>query len=42
MPCRLYLDEDSSDADLVFALRSRRVDVVTVLEAGLREVSDEA
>lgn len=41
MPCRLYLDEDSSDTDLVFALRSRHVDVVTALEAGLKEVPDE-
>ena len=24
--CRLYFDEDASDADLVFALRSRQVD----------------
>ncbi len=37
----LYLDEDSSDGDLVDALRSRRVDVITVSEAGLAEQSDE-
>jgi hypothetical protein len=40
-PCRLYLDEDASDADLVFALRSRQVDVVTTIEARLKETSDE-
>jgi hypothetical protein len=37
-PCRLYIDEDASDADLVAALRNRHVDVVTTWEAGLREV----
>jgi hypothetical protein len=40
-PCRLYIDEDASDADLVTALRSRHVDVITTWDAGLREATDE-
>jgi len=39
---RLYVDEDASDADLVAALRSRHVDVVTAVDAGLKEATDEA
>jgi len=38
--CRLYLDEDASDTDLVFALRSRHVDIVTTAEVGLKEATD--
>lgn len=34
-PIRLYLDEDSMRTGLVRALRSRRVDVVTAMEAQL-------
>ncbi len=41
MTVRLYLDEDSSDADLLKALRLRAVDVVSTAEAGMREQSDE-
>lgn len=41
-PCRLYIDEDASDADLVAALRNRHVDVVTTSETDLREATDEA
>lgn len=42
MPCRLYLDEDTSATNLLLALRSRKVDVVTTLDAGFKEASDEA
>jgi hypothetical protein len=38
---KIYFDEDAMDTDLVAALRSRDVDVVTVLEAGLVGKSDE-
>ncbi len=41
MTLRLYLDEDSMDQDLVRALRARGVDVVTALEAGMIERSDD-
>ena len=41
-PIRLYLDEDSMRGALVGALRARGVDVVTALEAGMTERSDEA
>jgi hypothetical protein len=39
---RLYLDEDSSDTDLLKALRLRGADVLSALEAGMRNESDEA
>ncbi len=35
MKIRLYLDEDTMDADLVRALRIRGVDVTTALEQGM-------
>jgi hypothetical protein len=38
---RLYFDEDSMDHALVLALQARGVDVVTALEAGMGEQSDE-
>lgn len=40
-PIKLYLDEDALDRDLVKALRSRSVDVLTAQEAGLQAASDE-
>ncbi len=36
----LYLDEDSMDLDLVEALRSRAVDVITAADAGMLGYSD--
>jgi len=39
---RLYIDEDSMSHALVRALRSRNVDVVTALEAGMIEREDRA
>ena len=41
MTLRLYLDEDSSDADLLKALRLRGIDVVAAPEAGLVGRADE-
>jgi hypothetical protein len=38
---RIYLDEDAMDTDLVSALRSRGVDIITALEAGLIERPDD-
>jgi hypothetical protein len=38
---KLYLDEDALDRDLVNALRSRSIDVLTAHEAGLQTASDE-
>lgn len=38
---QIYLDEDSMDSDLVDALRSREVTVVTTLEASLKEAPDD-
>ena len=38
---KIYFDEDAMDADLVAALGSRGVDVVTALEVGLVGHSDE-
>jgi hypothetical protein len=38
--CRLSLDEDASDTDLGFALRSRQVDVVATVEVGLKEATE--
>lgn len=35
MKVRLYLDEDTMDADLIQALRTRGVDLQTAYEAGL-------
>ncbi|MCB0190485.1 MAG: DUF5615 family PIN-like protein [Anaerolineae bacterium] len=40
-PIKLYLDEDALDRDLVKALRSRNVDILTAQEAGLKTVPDE-
>ena len=41
MKVRLYLDEDAMDEDLVEALRSRGVDVLTVGEARRKAYLDE-
>ena len=41
MNVRLYLDEDSMRHALVVALRKRHVDVLTALEAGATEQTDE-
>jgi Domain of unknown function (DUF5615) len=38
---KIYIDEDAMDGDLVAALRSRGVVVVTALDAGLTEKPDE-
>jgi hypothetical protein len=38
---RLYIDEDAMQTGLVDALRARRVDLVTALEAGMINRSDE-
>ncbi|SPF53991.1 conserved hypothetical protein [Candidatus Sulfopaludibacter sp. SbA4] len=38
---KIYIDEDTMDSDLVVALRSRGVTVVTPLDAGLTEKPDE-
>jgi hypothetical protein len=40
-PIKLYFDEDAMHSRLVTALRSRGVTVVTVMDAGLAEKSDE-
>ena len=40
MTIRLYLDEDSSDLDLLKALRMRGVQVVSAVESGMRGQSD--
>jgi hypothetical protein len=37
----IYIDEDAMDSDLVAALRSRGVGVITALETGLIETSDD-
>ncbi len=37
----LYIDEDSMDEDFVQALRSRNVDVLTVVDVGMLHKSDE-
>jgi hypothetical protein len=37
----IYVDEDAMDSDLVTALRSRGVAVITALDAGLIRKSDE-
>jgi len=41
MTIRLYLDEDSSDTDLLKALRLRGVDVLGAPECGMRGKSDD-
>jgi hypothetical protein len=38
---KIYVDEDAMDSDLVTALRSRGVTVITALDAGLIEKPDE-
>lgn len=38
---KIYIDEDAMDSDLVAALRSRGVTVITALDAGLTGKSDE-
>lgn len=40
MTIRLYLDEDSSDLDLLAALRMRGVEVVSAIESGMNGQSD--
>jgi hypothetical protein len=40
-PIKLYFDEDAMHSRLVTALRSRGVTVVTVMDAGLSEKSDD-
>jgi hypothetical protein len=40
-PIRIYFDEDAMDSDLVAALRSRGVTVVTALDADLTSKTDE-
>jgi len=41
MRTRLYLDEDSMQSALVIALQARGANVLTALEAGMIERSDE-
>ena len=41
MTIRLYFDEDSSDHDLLNALRLRGIDVAAASEAGMRAQPDE-
>jgi hypothetical protein len=38
---KIYVDEDAMDSDLVTALRSRGVTVITALDAGLIEKPDD-
>ena len=38
---KIYIDEDAMDSDLVAALRSRGLTVITALDAGLGEKPDE-
>jgi hypothetical protein len=38
---RLYLDEDSSDTDLITALRMRSVDILSVSDCAMRGHTDE-
>jgi hypothetical protein len=40
-PLKIYFDEDAMDGDLVAALRSRRVEVVTPLDAGFIGKTDD-
>jgi hypothetical protein len=41
MTIRLYIDEDSMQSPLVIGLQARGVDVLTALDAGMIEHSDE-
>jgi hypothetical protein len=41
MKIQLYLDEDAMEGGLVWALRSRKVDVTTALEQGMINQPDE-
>lgn len=41
MTIRLYLDEDSSDTDVITALRMRSVDVLSVSDCAMRGHTDE-
>lgn len=41
MKIRLYLDEDAMEGGLVWALRSRKVDVTTALEQGMVNQPDD-
>lgn len=41
MKIRLYLDEDAMEGSLVWALRSRKVDVTTALEQGMINQPDD-
>src|SRR5947208_11232739 len=41
MKIRLYLDEDTMNGSLVWALRSRRIDLTTALEQGLTNRADD-
>jgi len=38
---RLYIDEDAAEHAVVVGLRTRGIDVVTVLDAGMAHASDE-
>jgi TRAP-type mannitol/chloroaromatic compound transport system substrate-binding protein len=38
---KIYIDEDAMDSDLVAALRSRGITVITALDAGLVGKSDD-
>ncbi|MBU4224528.1 MAG: DUF5615 family PIN-like protein [Chloroflexi bacterium] len=38
---RLYIDEDSMDRDLVYALRARGVDVTTAYDEGMSDRDDQ-
>lgn len=42
MSFALYLDEDSSDTELLDALHHRKADVISAVEAGMAGFSDEA
>jgi hypothetical protein len=39
-PVKLYLDEDTMSRDLIRALRSRSVDLLTASEAGQVQIPD--
>jgi len=41
MMIRLYIDEDSMDRDLVYALRARGVDVTTAYDEGMSDRDDQ-
>ena len=40
-PVNIYMDEDAMDSDLVAALRSRGITVITTIDVGLTGKSDE-